>query len=241
MAALKVDILSNDCQVLGLYTTLVLDMTKTLSKISNFRFVILVKLIFLLVSLMVTSFLHAQPLPYLNTFSATEANGKVYLNWVIASGNTCDGVRVFRSADGINFDQIGEISGICGSPYSAVSYEFWDTLPLLNTTSYYKLELGNLGFSLVESLKVFDFSVKNYQIIPHPFARGGTIAFENPSFEIARIRIFNLNGRLMWEDEQNGREFQISAGSLKAGLYLFEIVLSGKIVKARGRLLVIGQ
>ncbi len=184
------------------------------------------------------SCLHAQQLPYLNTFSATETNGKVYLNWVIASGNTCDGVRVFRSADGINFDQIGEIAGICGSPYSAVSYEFWDTMTLLNTISYYKLELGNLGFSLVESLKVFDFSEKNYQLIPHPFKNGGTLAFENPAFELVRLRIFNLNGRLMWEDEQNSSEFQIPDGTLEAGLYVFEIVSLEKNIQARGKLLV---
>jgi hypothetical protein len=214
-------------------------MIKPDSSILNFRGIIFINLIFLLVSIKGITSLQAQELPYLNTFSATEANGKVYLNWVIASGNTCDGVRVFRSADGINFDQIGEIAGICGSPYSAVSYEFWDTLPLLNTTSYYKLELGNLGFSLVESLKVFDFSAKNYQLIPHPFVHGGTIAFDNPSFEVARLRIFNLNGRLIWEDEQNGREFQIPDSSLEAGLYVFEIVSSAKIIRAKGKLLVV--
>ncbi len=185
------------------------------------------------------SSLHAQQLPYLNTFSATEANGKVYLNWVIASGNTCDGVRVFRSADGIQFDQIGEIAGICGSPYSAVSYEFWDTLPLLNRKSAYRLELGNLGFSSVEVLVVYDFSKQSYQLIPHPFAQGGTIAFENPSFEMARLRIFSLNGLIMWEDEQNTSTFQIPDAYLKAGIYVFEIVSSGKNIRAKGKVLVV--
>lgn len=134
------------------YEYFLLNMIITLSSISNFRHVTMVSLIFLLVSLKGISTLHAQQLPYLNTFSATETNGQVYLNWIIASGNTCDGVRVYRSADGIEYNQIGDIGGICGSPYSAVSYEFWDTMPLLNRISYYKLELGNLGFSHIEVL-----------------------------------------------------------------------------------------
>jgi hypothetical protein len=188
-------------------------------------------------SLKGVSTLHAQQLPYLNTFSATETNGKVYLNWVIASGNTCDGVRVFRSADGINFDQIGEIAGICGSPYSAVSYEFWDTMPLLNRKSYYRLELGNLGFSLVEELLVYDFSNRKFQLIPHPFQNGGIIAFENPAFETWKLQLYDLNGKLVWEEEQNENTFQIPAGKLKSGMYSFRIfplrlseVISGKLM-----------
>jgi len=216
-----------------------LDMTKANKSISNFGHEVLVSLFFLMVSLHGTSSLYSQQLPYLNAFSATEANGKVYLNWIIASGNTCDGVRVYRSADGIEYNQIGDIGGICGSPYSAVSYEFWDTMPLLNRKNYYKLELGNLGFSHIEELIVYDFSKQGYQIIPHPFRGGGVIAFNNPSFEIARLRIFSLNGLLMWEDVQNTNTFQIPDAYLKAGIYVFEIVSSEKIIRAKGKVLVV--
>jgi len=190
-----------------------------------------------MVSLNGTNILQAQQLPYLNTFSATETNGRVYLHWIIASGNTCDGVRVYRSADGVNYEQIGQIAGICGSPYSAVSYEFWDTLPLLNRKSYYRLELGNLGFSLVEELIVYDFSNQKYQLIPHPFRNGGSIAFENPAFETWKLQLYNLNGKLVWEEEQNENTFQLPAGKLKSGMYSFQIysleskeVISGKLV-----------
>lgn len=221
------------------YEYFLLNMIITLSSISNFRHVTMVSLIFLLVSLKGISTLHAQQLPYLNTFSATETNGQVYLNWIIASGNTCDGVRVYRSADGIEYNQIGDIGGICGSPYSAVSYEFWDTMPLLNTLSYYKLELGNLGFSHTEELTVYDFSKQGYQLIPHPFRGGGVIAFNNPASETWKLLIFTLDGRLAWEAEHNGRTFSIPAGKLKTGTYVFQLVSQHQNKKLSGKLLVL--
>jgi len=211
---------------------------KTRMNLFRLSFLVLFKLMLFLILCNGTTQLHAQELPYLNTFSASETNGKVYLHWIISSGNTCDGVRVFRSSDGVQYNQIGEISGICGSPYSDVSYEYWDTLPLLNTTSYYKLELGNLGFSLVETLQIYDFSIQSYQLVPHPFSTGGTITFKNPSFEMARLRIFNLHGHLVLEDEQNDNKFQIPVGILKAGIYVFEIVTSERKFLAKGKLIV---
>ncbi|PKP02754.1 MAG: hypothetical protein CVU14_02995 [Bacteroidetes bacterium HGW-Bacteroidetes-9] len=56
----------------------------------------------------------------LNNFTVIKNNGKIYLRWVITSGSTCDGTKIYRSDGQINFTQIGDISGICGSSSSPV-------------------------------------------------------------------------------------------------------------------------
>ncbi|MCK9451866.1 MAG: T9SS type A sorting domain-containing protein [Bacteroidales bacterium] len=165
----------------------------------------------------------AQDLPYLNSFSLAEINGKVYLQWIIASGNTCDGVRVYRSTDAENFEQIGQIAGICGSPFSSVSYDYWDTLPLLNTTSYYHLELGNLGFSATQAIQLFDFSKKSYQIIPHPTTADANIYFENSLYETFGLHVFNQNGKLVYDAKTSSNNFELNPAQLDAGFYVFYI------------------
>lgn len=179
----------------------------------------------------------AQDLPYLNSFSLSEINGKVYLQWIIASGNTCDGVYVYRSADGENFEEIGKIGGICGSPYSAVSYDYWDSLPLLNTTSYYRLELGNLGFSDILAVQLFDFSKNPYQIIPHPATAETVIYFDNPSLELFTLQIFYQNGQQLYEAQTASREFKLKQAQLDAGLYVFVIRNSKGTTSIKGKLI----
>ena len=180
----------------------------------------------------------AQDLPYLNSFSLSEINGKVYLQWIIASGNTCDGVRVYRSADAENFEQIGQIAGICGSPFSAVSYDFWDTLPLINTTSYYRLELGNLGFSNIQSVQLFDFSSKTYQIIPHPATAESIIYFKNESFEVFTLRIFNQTGEQLYEVQTKTNEFRLQPAKLESGGYIFTLINASGNKVIQGKLVV---
>ena len=180
----------------------------------------------------------AQELPYLNSFSLAEINGKVYLQWIIASGNTCDGVRVYRSTDAKNFEQIGQIAGTCGSPFSAVSYDFWDTMPIINTTSYYRLELGNLGFSNIQAVQLFDFSKNPYQIIPHPVTAESVIYFDNPSHELFTLQIFRQNGQLLYKAQTTGRDFKLKQALFDAGLYVFIISNDKDTTAIKGKIII---
>jgi len=177
----------------------------------------------------------AQDLPYLNSFSLAEINGKVYLQWIIASGNTCDGVRVYRSADAKNFEQIGQIAGICGSPFSAVSYDFWDTMPMINTISYYRLELGNLGFSDIQAVQLFDFSKNLYQVIPHPATAETVIYFDNPLLELFTLQIFQQNGQQLYEAHTKNNDFRLQPAKLESGVYVFTIfnVSGNRLIQAK--------
>ncbi|MDO8897073.1 MAG: hypothetical protein Q7V19_05440 [Bacteroidales bacterium] len=173
---------------------------------------------------------------FLNDFTITNHNGVVLMKWVIASGITCDGVRVFRSSDDIFYEQIGKIEGICGSPYSAVSYEFNDSLPRKNQLNYYKLELGNIGFSPVRALLIIDFSEQNYQIIPHPAKDYGYIHFQNPLSQMHLLQLFDQNGRVYLEMQSGESSFYIQTNELKPKIYVFRItnrlnavIVTGKI------------
>ena len=69
--------------------------------------------------------------------------------------------------DKINFNQIGEISGICGSKFEKISYSFEHPNPIKNRINYYRLALGGLGFSDTISIEILDFKY-GYQVRPNP-------------------------------------------------------------------------
>lgn len=168
---------------------------------------------------------------FLGDFTLAHFDGKVQLQWAIRQGNTCDGVRVYRSADSISFTEIGRIEGVCGSPYSTVTYNFTDTLPIVNTRSFYRLELGNLGFSAVLSILVNDFSRQRFRIEPHPVVDVGRIYFDNPSQTWHSLQVFDIAGQLLLTQSTRISPFVVPAQNMKAGPKFFLIAdEKGRIV-----------
>ncbi len=196
--------------------------------------IILSILLFLLLISFFTGRLQAQE-GITGDFRLMENDGKILLHWVIREGNTCDGVRVYRSADGSFFQEIGRIEGICGSPFSAVAYDFTDSLPLLNQLAYYRLELGNLGFSATLSIFLPDLSGQNYRVVPNPASDAATIYFENPLQQDRQITLFSLSGERIYQLQTNGSDFKLLLQWLKPGIYLFMIsdVFQKNLIKGK--------
>jgi hypothetical protein len=176
---------------------------------------------------------------FLNNFTISTNNGQVYLNWVIASGNTCDGVRVFRSSDSVFFEQIGRIDGVCGSPFSSVSYDYIDTIPLPNQMNYYRLELGNLGFSMILGVLIIDFSKNKYQIFPQPAQDYCIIHFQNPLQQVHFLEIFDRSGNLQKKMRTYDSSFFIQTNTLPQSVFLFRISNSSGQRLVSGKLMVI--
>lgn len=165
----------------------------------------------------------AQDDPFLDFIGGTENDGKVFLQWVMKAGTSCDGIRIYRSTDNQYFEQIGRISGICGSPDFAVGYTFTDESPSMNQSNYYRLELGNLGFSKTIAIAVFDFGTNGCRLFPQPVKYQAVLYFENSSQTAKQLTLLDLNGKLVYQAETNGDSFQLDAETLPSGMYVFRI------------------
>ena len=89
----------------------------------------------------------AQDVPDIGYFNVSSGGGKVYLAWQLKAGGTCFGIQVHRSADGLNFEEIGGIEGVCGDLTNPESHSFTDDDPPVNQRVYYRLELGLGNFT----------------------------------------------------------------------------------------------
>ncbi len=181
---------------------------------------------------------NGQELDALSQFTLSAGDGKVIIEWTIAKGNTCQGVGIYRSADSVHFEPIGEISGICGSNETSVSYSFVDEAPVANAINYYRLSLGFLGESNILSIQVIDLGNSNVQIWPNPMGDAGQIVFKNDLNAPHHLMIYQADGRFLFDQHSNGAYFPLDLKAYPSGVYIFNIKedKSGRVV-AHGKLL----
>lgn len=174
----------------------------------------------------------------LDRLSATESNGKVFLEWVISAGNTCQGIRILRSVDSLEFNQIGDIGGVCGSLTIPQRYTFTDLEPFKNVINYYRLDLGGIGLSKIVSAKVIDLGANGNQVIPNPIVSESKIYFSNPAKTETQLIIYQLNGTILSKEITRESFFTVRATELKPGIYIFSISIPGSQEFTKGKFVV---
>jgi Secretion system C-terminal sorting domain len=173
----------------------------------------------------------------LRSFSATIVNEQVVLNWIIKEGNSCNGIEIYRSTDGFIFNPIGDIPGICGGTPEEAPYQFIDETPQSNAINYYKIELGNNGFSNVVSIQYIKLSETGYLIAPNPITNQFNIYFKNPKNKNVQLELFSIKGKLLKVISSNKKDFiEIKSFEFPSGIYVFKIsgedyLVQGKFVK----------
>ena len=151
----------------------------------------------------------------------------VYLTWTLNPGSTCQGTFIERSDDGVDFDTIGIIGGICGDPFTAISYEYLDTLPLVNQRSWYRLQFGNAGPSEVLTTEVIRLREDGVQILRFPNDPQVYLYFTNPANQSFLLRLYTVTGQLVEESTTRNNSVAVPA-SLASQFLLYELIVEGK-------------
>lgn len=180
---------------------------------------------------------NSQGLVELDEFLISEYNGRVFIEFQIPSGYTCDGISILRT--GMKSDsivEIGRIPGICGSPDESIRYNFIDENPVKNSQNQYQLAFGKLGFSNPASIFVFDFSQSHHQVWTNLATGDVQIWFSNQNHEVHHLKILSSNGTTLQSQTTNEGVFRNLIGRLPTGIFLFSIqsekggkFLTGKI------------
>jgi hypothetical protein len=163
----------------------------------------------------------AQEVPTVEAFELVHVNNEVSIFFTIGKGYTCNGIDILRSDDGLFFSPIGDISGVCGSITSPISYSFVDNQPIQNKTNYYKLNLGGLGFSETKSITVLSTTDLGYLLTPNPIQESGVLHFSNVNNEMFEILIVDLSGHLVQLTSTREQNLTIKTDNLPIGFYTF--------------------
>lgn len=160
----------------------------------------------------------------LDDFSVFQYEEEVYLSWIIARGNTCNGISIERSADNVHFEEINYIPGVCGSATSPQPYSFSDKHPLKNQVNYYRLELGLQGYSETRSIEYLYVEKNGFQIRPNPAVDQVRLVFQNSNGREHVMSIYSPRGEQILEQSTNDSFFNLDLSGIPAGIYPVQII-----------------
>jgi cyclophilin family peptidyl-prolyl cis-trans isomerase len=170
----------------------------------------------------------------LNYFLVNETSRQtILLNWEIKSGNTCNGIEIFRSTDGNHYYYLNEISGICGSSSSAISYQFEDENPVSNSTNYYKIKLGSGEPGTAVSQFFISVDKNSYLLYPNPADNQVKIHFENQDQSEVTFQLMNISGQIVLTERANTDFLEPDLTNFSSGVYIFSIEINQKVIQGR--------
>lgn len=173
--------------------------------------------------------------PLLNNFIGFQQDKTIQLSWTFSSGSQCNGTHIFRSDDGAIFEKIGDIPGICGASETPVTYSFTDSMPFPNKVNYYRLELGNQGFSTTLGIEYFVPGKNGYSVITSQ--SDIEVLVDRPPARKGVAQITDIRGNRVDEFEFSTRRISLIQKEAGPGTYIFRLiyengaVLSGKFIR----------
>ncbi len=176
--------------------------------------------------------LASSPLPIqLVSFTGQAEGSTVNLQWVTQSEKNCDYYTLHRSANGIDFVQIGTRKG-SGTTNASSLYELQDTTPF-NGTNYYRLEQTDFdGKKSTQAIISVEASgVVPFAIYPNPVQSGRSIHIDingKAAFSKVAMSFYDVAGRqihnsLVTINEVGSFQGDIELPQVSPGLYFIKI------------------
>ncbi|MCF8330900.1 MAG: T9SS type A sorting domain-containing protein [Bacteroidales bacterium] len=182
--------------------------------------------IFILVISVFSSTAKAQ---ILSDFTARQKAGAIELIWTFNSGETCDGTWVKHGTDSLSLETIYHVPGICGAASKEVRYEYIHEFPEKNTMNYYRLELGNRGFSAIVRV-YFDDVGNGFAIYGNPLTDYSEIILSNDFRGNAEVIIYDQNGKIHLQERLSKKAFKLYREQFNSGLYFIIVRFDNKKV-----------
>lgn len=161
-------------------------------------------------------YLYNSSLPVeLISFEGRFKNNKSVLTWKTASEKDNQGFTVERSANGQNFETIGEVKGV-GNTNTVQNYTFTDANPL-SGINYYRLRQMDYDGTTTYSKAITIVASQNDIIVKNTVANE-TLEITVNSENAAVVSIFNTAGQAMMTEKVQGTQ-NINISHLTSGMY----------------------
>jgi len=167
----------------------------------------------------------AYPLPVeLTTFNATPIDNKqINLLWNTQAELNCKYFSVQRSAEGINFSELGKVNGN-GTSQISHDYTFIDHSPLCSI-AYYRLmqvdENGENHYTPIEAATIN--CSNNFSVYPNPTLGNIMIDLSSINADNSIVKIIGLDGKIYMTFNSSSVLLNIDASKLPAGFYFVNI------------------
>jgi len=159
----------------------------------------------------------ATPLPLqISSFTASWQNKMPYLQWEAANTENTKAFNIQRSVDGHSFSTVGQV-GVSGGS----SYHFEDNY-IPTSTVYYRIEQVDKNGQTFYSSKA-QLTVNSKQLTVYPNPAKGTIHVSVPSGNAVHVMIYDVLGRLVYENKTYASAQPIATDAWGKGTYLVRV------------------
>ena len=162
----------------------------------------------------------------------------VELHWATAAEVNNDRFEIERSDNGRDFTKVGSVSGSSQST-GTKEYSFDDSQPK-NGTSYYRIkQIDKSGSSEYSVVVTVNSSVNKGRIeyFPNPAQNFINLMIDDKGKGTVQIRIYNLEGRLVKEQQVNKQDeiltTTVQIQQLTSGIYMMEVKLGNEWKEVR--------
>lgn len=160
------------------------------------------------------------------------------LQWITASEHNTDMFELQRSADGMEFQAIGQVNA-AGNSHTALEYSYWDEHPQ-NGVNYYRLKQTDLDGSTFYSQTVSTRNLLDGIVIDGPWPNeNGDLQLGISAAQPGRLTfaLFDLTGRSVLERHleygAGGQQHTIPLNSPAMGTYIFRLTsANGQVMEA---------
>ncbi|OAQ38323.1 hypothetical protein A5893_16175 [Pedobacter psychrophilus] len=164
------------------------------------------------------------------SFDGALQNAAVQLNWSSAEEKNVNKFVLYRSADGINFNQITEVAAK-GNSSELIRYNYTDKdFDTFASTVYYKLKSIDMDGS-ISSEKIIAIKLPAQQskisFYPNPVSSYMTISLEAEDQFNGEVKVYNLSGKLEFSKKvdlkQGFNNIPIFLQNLNTGEYIIQL------------------
>jgi len=174
--------------------------------------------------------LGSQEHPILTYFNGDAYGDQIVLTWNIVGGNSCNGISIFHSSDSINFTEIGNIPGICGALDKDDPYQFIHKDPVKSGWNYYKLQLGNQGFTTPLAILYYETSENGFVFFPNPLNEVVSV-FVDGYYQNSKIVVYDASGKKVIEQTvSSGNLISLSLAQFEAGNYIIQLLDGNSVI-----------
>lgn len=175
-------------------------------------------------------------------FNLYNVNGSVDVRFTISKGTPCNGYKIWHSVDSLNFVQVFEDPGICGSNTEDVTKSFLHSGLSPNLTHYYKVELIGTEISPIKRIYLENALLPKLLIYPNPITNFSTpLTIQILNFNVSTQKnkligfIYNHNGTPVQSIEiiTNNGYGNLLLNDLKEGIYVVWLTDINQIYKSK--------
>jgi hypothetical protein len=168
----------------------------------------------------ITSTCGALPVRFINV-SGVKQEKSILVSWQVGTEVDVQHYEVERSADGINFTRIGNVTAV-----NAANYSFEDVRPLEGNNFYRIKSVDNSGLEKHSSTIKISFSTKTFiQLAPNPATDYVTISgLTGAGF----LTMYSVDGKMLDNIIVKGNRVNYNLKSLVAGTYILQYVSNDK-------------